>query len=131
MLLGNPKPKDVPMRKPDIVTETVPWNSATRIVENNPKAIENMSRFLRLTFPPIKLPTIDQKMAEPKSIAGPILLQEGFSVIASERAGKYLRSRKNQARVPELRRRIAANFFLGILMLSVKRARFKKSPRTC
>src|SRR5512139_1483195 len=89
-----------------------------------------MSRFLRLALPPIKLPTIDQKTAEPKSIAGPILLQEGFTVTASEITGKYVRSEKNQTRVPELRRRIAANFLLGILTPSVKNPRFTKSPQT-
>jgi len=90
-----------------------------------------MSKFLRFTFPPMKLPKIDQKMAEPKRIAGPILLQEGSSAIASETTGKYVRSEKNQARVPELRRRIAANFFLGILTPSVRSPRFKISPQIC
>jgi hypothetical protein len=65
MLLGNPNPREVPIRKLVIEAKNVPSNNPKRIVENMPKIIEVNNKFLRLILLPVKLIVIDQKMIAP------------------------------------------------------------------
>ena len=48
MLLGNPNPREVPIKKLIIEAKKVPSNTPRKSVENIPKTIEIKSIFLRL-----------------------------------------------------------------------------------
>jgi len=63
MLLGNPKPKEVPKNK-HTTSNIVPCTKAIRMVEIVPKNMDEISSFLRLNLIRKKLPKTDQKIAE-------------------------------------------------------------------
>jgi len=71
ILLGNPKPKEVPKNKHK-TSEIVPCTKAIRMVEIVPKNMDKTSSFLRLNLITKKLPTTDQKMAEEMNKIWPI-----------------------------------------------------------
>ena len=98
-----------------------------------PKSIDEMSSFLRLILPPMTLPTIAQRITNPKNKIEPISysIQKGsFPVIVAKISNLKIISKKNQARVPEFRRMAAKNFLLEIRRSLVKNPRFKQSPQT-
>ncbi len=72
MLLGNPNPRELPIRKLVIEAKNVPSNKPRRIVENIPKIIDVNNNFLRLILLLMKLIVIDQKIIAPKNRLFPI-----------------------------------------------------------
>jgi hypothetical protein len=72
MLLGNPNPKDVPIRI--LITEArrVPSINPRKTVESIPKVIDVNSNFLRLILLPMKLIMIDQRIIDAKNMLFPI-----------------------------------------------------------
>jgi len=65
ILLGNPNPRDMPIRELTIEVKMGPSTKARRTVENIPKIIDASSNFLRLILLPMKLIAIDQKITKP------------------------------------------------------------------
>lgn len=65
ILLGNPNPRDIPIRALTMEVKVGPSTKARRTVENIPKIIDVNSNFLRLILLPMRLIAIAQKIAKP------------------------------------------------------------------
>ena len=65
MLLGRPKPKEIPKREPAMKVKIIPLKKNRMIVENIPKIIQIKRNFLLLTFFAIAIPMIAEKIPNP------------------------------------------------------------------
>jgi hypothetical protein len=72
MLLGNPNPRDVPIRILTTEAKKVPSTKPRQTVESIPKIIDVKINFLRLILLPMKLIVIEQRIIDPNNKLFPI-----------------------------------------------------------